>query len=54
MSELKRKADDEIAVVELFEIFWNGKLFILIVTSLAAIISFSYAQFILSTELQNY
>ena len=24
MSELKRKADDEIALVELFEIFWNG------------------------------
>ena len=54
MSELKRKADDEIALVELFEIFWNGKLFILIVTSLAAIIGFSYAQFIKPTYVPNY
>lgn len=49
MSELKRKADDEITLEELFEIFWNGKLFIQIVTSLAAIIGFSYAQFIKPT-----
>lgn len=54
MSELKRKADDEIALVELFEIFWNGKFFIPIVTSLAAIIGFSYVQFIKPTYVPNY
>jgi len=45
MSELKHKADDEIDLIELIEILWNGKLFILIVTSLATIIGFAYAQF---------
>ena len=49
MSELKRKADDEIDLIELIEILWNGKLFILIVTSLATIIGFVYAQFIQPT-----
>ena len=53
MSELKHKADDEIALVELFEIFWNGKFFIPIVISLAAIIGFAYAQFIGPTCVPN-
>lgn len=46
MSELKRKADDVIDLIELFEIFWNGKFFVLTVTSLATIIGFAYVQFI--------
>ena len=54
MSELKHKADDEIDLIELIEILWNGKLFILIVTSLATIIGFAYVQFIKPTCVQNY
>ena len=54
MSELKHKADDEIDLIELIEILWNGKLFILIVTSLATIIGFAYVQFIKPICVQNY
>jgi LPS O-antigen subunit length determinant protein (WzzB/FepE family) len=54
MSELKHKADDEIDLIQLIEILWNGKLFILIVTSLATIIGFAYAQFIKPTYVPNY
>ena len=45
MSEMKRTNDDEIDLIELFEILWNGKLFILTVTILATIVGFAYAQF---------
>jgi LPS O-antigen subunit length determinant protein (WzzB/FepE family) len=45
MSEMKRTTDDEIDLIELFEILWNGKLFILTVTILATIVGFAYAQF---------
>lgn len=54
MSELKHKADDEIYLIELIEILWNGKLFILIVAILATIIGFAYAQFIKPTYVPNY
>ena len=45
MSEMKRTTDDEIDLIELFEILWKGKLFILTVTILATIVGFAYAQF---------
>ena len=45
MAEMKRTIDDEIDLIELFEILWNGKLFILAVTILATIVGFAYAQF---------
>ena len=45
MSEMKRTTDDEIDLIELFEILWNGKLFILTVTILSTIVGFAYAQF---------
>ena len=40
-----RTTDDEIDLIELFEILWKGKLFILTVTILATIVGFAYAQF---------
>ena len=49
MSELKRKADDEIDLIEPFAMRWNGKLFLLTVTNLATIIGFVYPQFIQPT-----
>ena len=42
---MKRTTDDEIDLIELFEILWNGKLFILTVTILATIVGFAYAKF---------
>ena len=45
MSEIKRTTDDEIDLIELFEILWNGKFFILTVTILSTIVGFAYAQF---------
>ena len=54
MSELKRIADDEIDLIELFEILWNGKLFLLTVTVLATIIRFAYMQFSKPTYVPNY
>ena len=45
MAEMMRTTDDEIDLIELFEILWKGKLFILTVTILATIVGFAYAQF---------
>jgi LPS O-antigen subunit length determinant protein (WzzB/FepE family) len=45
MSEIKRTTDDEIDLIELFEILWKGKLFILTITILATIVGFAYAKF---------
>ena len=45
MAEMKLTTDDEIDLIELFEILWNGKLFILTVTILTTIVGFAYAQF---------
>ena len=45
MSEIKRTSDDEIDLIELFEIIWNGKLFILTATILATIVGLAYALF---------
>ena len=45
MAEMKRTTDDEIDLIELFEILWNGKLFILTVTIFATIVGVAYAQF---------
>ena len=45
MSEIKRTSDDEIDLIELFEILWNGKLFILTATILATIVGLAYALF---------
>ena len=42
---MKRTTDDEIDLIELFVILWNGKLFILTVTILVTIIGFAYSQF---------
>jgi len=42
---MKRTTDDEIDLIELLEILWNGKLLILTVTILATIVGFAYAQF---------
>ena len=41
MSERKRTTDDEIDLIELFEILWNSKLFILTVTIFATIVGFA-------------
>ena len=54
MSEMKRTTDDEIDLIELFEILWNGKLFILTVTILATIVGFAYAQFTKPVYVPNY
>ena len=54
MAELKRATDDEINLIELFEILWNGKLFILTVTILATIVGFAYAQFTKPVYVPNY
>ena len=44
MAEMKRTTDDEIDLIDLFEILWNSKFFILTVTILATIVGFAYAQ----------
>ena len=54
MAEMKRTTDDEIDLIELFEILWNGKLFILTVTILATIVGFVYAQFTKPVYVPNY
>ena len=54
MSEIKRTSDDEIDLIELFEILWNGKLFILTVTILSTIVGFAYAQFTKPVYVPNY
>ena len=54
MAEMKRKTDDEIDLIELFEILWNGKLFILTVTMLATICGFIYVQFTKPILVPNY
>ena len=54
ISEIKRTTDDEIDLIELFEILWKGKLFILIVTILVTIVGFTYAQFSKPTHVTNY
>ena len=54
MSEMKRTTDDEIDLIELFEILWNGKLFILTVTIFATIVGFAYAQFTKPVYVPNY
>ena len=43
MAEMKRATDEEINLIELFEILWNGKLLILTVTILSTIVGFAYA-----------
>ena len=45
MPDMKRTTEDEVDLLELFEILWNGKLLILIVTILATIIGFAYVHF---------
>ena len=54
MAEMKRTIDDEIDLIELFEILWNGKLFILTVTILSTIVGFAYAQFTKPIYVPNY
>ena len=54
MAEMKRITDDEIDLIELFEILWSGKLFILTVTILATIVGFAYAQFTRPVYVPNY
>ena len=54
MTEMKRTTDDEIDLIELFEILWNGKLFILTVTILATVVGFAYAQFTKPVYVPNY
>ena len=54
MAEMKRTTDDEIDLIELFEILWNGKLFILTVTILSTIVGFAYAQFTKPIYVPNY
>ena len=54
MSETKRTPDDEIDLIELFEILWSGKLFILTATILATIVGFAYAQISKPAYIQNY
>ena len=54
MSEMKRTTDDEIDLIELFEILWNGKLFILTVTILSTIVGFAYSQFTKPVYVPNY
>ena len=51
---MKRTTDDEIDLIELFEILWSGKLFILTVTILATIVGFAYAQFTKPIYVPNY
>ena len=51
---MKRTTDDEIDLIELFEILWSGKLFILTVTILATIVGFVYAQFTKPVYVPNY
>ena len=54
MSERKRTTDDEIDLIELFEILWNSKLFILTVTILTTIVGFAYTQFSKPIYIPNY
>ena len=54
MAEMMRTTDDEIDLIELFEILWKGKLFILTVTILATIVGFAYAQFTKPVYVPNY
>ena len=54
MSEIKRATEDEIDLIELFEILWNSKLFILTVTIFATIVGFAYAQFSKPIYVPNY
>ena len=54
MSEIKRSTEDEIDLIELFEILWNRKLFILTVTIFATIFGFAYAQFSKPVYVPNY
>jgi capsular polysaccharide biosynthesis protein len=54
MSEIKRATEDEIDLIELFEILWNSKLFILTATIFATIVGFAYAQFSKSIYVPNY
>ena len=54
MSEMKRTTDDEIDLIELFEILWKGKMFILTVTILATIVGFAYTQFTKPVYVPNY
>ena len=51
---MKRTTDDEIDLIELFEILWNGKLIILTATILATIVGFAYAQFTKSVYVSKY
>ena len=46
--------DDEIDLVKFFKVLCNSKLFILIVTILATIVGFAYAQFSKPTYVPNY
>ena len=54
MAEMMQTTDDEIDLMELFEILWNGKLFILTVTILSTIVGFAYAQFTKPVYVPNY
>ena len=54
MAEIMLTTDDEIDLIELFEILWNSKLFILTVTILATIVGFAYAQFSKPIHIPNY
>ena len=54
MSEIKRATEDEIDLIELFEILWKSKVFILIITSIATIVCFAYAQFSKLIYVPNY
>ena len=54
MSGIKRATEDEIDLIELFEILWNSKFFILTVTIMAAIVGFAYAQFSKPIHVPNY
>ena len=54
MAEIKRATEDEIDLIELFEILWNSKLFILTVTIFATIVGFAYAQFSKPIHVPNY
>jgi len=45
MSEIKRTTADEIDLIDLFEILWDGKLFMLTLTIFATIVGFACAQF---------
>jgi len=54
MSEMKRTTDDEIDLIELFEILWKSKLLILTLTILTTIVGFAYAQFTKPVYVPNY